>query len=117
VVRCFYPFYILLIRTERNFLGVHGSVLYNVIFLQLILITYGYYYFWQWSIKIAKYYGINHESEILISAICMFIIGVFSHISNLPIVIYDTFVLEQKHGFNKQVRFSIQHILQLCRNY
>jgi len=37
----------------------------------------------------------------------MLIIGVFSHISNLPIEIYDTFVLEQKHGFNKQVRFSI----------
>lgn len=76
-------------------------------FLQVLLITYGYYYFWEWSIQIAKYYGINHENEILLSAIFVFIIGVFSCITHLPIAIYHTFVLEQKHGFNKQVRFSI----------
>lgn len=75
---------------------------YSKIYNTLILITYGYYYFWQWSIDIAKYFGINHESEMLISAICVLIIGTVTHISSLPIMIYDTFVLEQKHGFNKQ---------------
>lgn len=34
----------------------------------------------------------------------MFIINIISHIINLPLVIYDTFVLEEKHGFNKQVK-------------
>lgn len=95
-------------KTEGNFVGIIDKLaLNNLIFLQLILITYGYYYFWQWSIQIAKYYGINYENEILLSAICMFIISVFSAIFNLPLAVYDTFVLEQKHGFNKQVSFSI----------
>lgn len=74
-------------------------------FLQIVLVAYGYYYTWQWSIELAKYCGINHKNDILVSAICMFITQVISHIINLPIAIYDTFVLEEKHGFNKQVRF------------
>ncbi|KYN37827.1 CAAX prenyl protease 1 like protein [Trachymyrmex septentrionalis] len=86
---------------HRNTFGTVQDV-YSKIYNTLILIFYAYYYFWQWSIKIAKYYDFDHKNEILISAICMFIIGIFSHISNLPIEIYDTFVLEQKHGFNKQ---------------
>lgn len=86
---------------HRNTFG-NVQDLYSKIYNTVILITYGNYYFWQWSIAVAKYYGMNHESEILLSAICLFIIGVITHISNLPIAVYDTFVLEQKHGFNKQ---------------
>lgn len=93
---------------HKNSFGTVQDV-YSKVYNTIILITYGYYYFWQWSIQIAKYYGINHKSEILLSMIFMFIIGVFSHISHLPIAIYDTFVLEQKHGFNKQtVMFFIK---------
>ncbi|XP_012540453.1 CAAX prenyl protease 1 homolog [Monomorium pharaonis] len=86
---------------HRNTFG-NVQDLYSKVYNTLILVTYGNYYFWQWSIAIAKYYGMNHESEILLSAICLFIIGIITHISNLPIAVYDTFVLEQKHGFNKQ---------------
>ncbi|XP_018399124.1 PREDICTED: CAAX prenyl protease 1 homolog [Cyphomyrmex costatus] len=86
---------------DRNTFGIIQDAYINI-YNTLILVFYGYYYFWQWSIKIAKYCDFNHENEILISMICMFIVGLVSHVANLPIAIYDTFVLEQKHGFNKQ---------------
>lgn len=86
---------------DRNSFGIVQDI-YSKIFNTIILVAYGYYYSWQWSIKIAKYFGINEENDILLSAICMFIINVISHIINLPLVIYDTFILEEKHGFNKQ---------------
>jgi len=71
--------------------------------------AFGYYYTWQWSIEISKYADISQDNDILLSAICMFIINVISHIINLPLVIYETFVLEEKHGFNKQVKFVVQY--------
>ncbi|XP_077276239.1 CAAX prenyl protease 1 homolog [Temnothorax americanus] len=86
---------------HRNTFSTFQDV-YSKIYSTLTLTTFAYHYFWQCSIQIAKYYGFNHESEILISAICMVFISVFSYIANLPIDIYDTFVLEEKHGFNKQ---------------
>lgn len=86
---------------DKNSFGIVEDI-YSKIFNTIILVSCGYYYSWQWSIEIAKYCGINHENDILLSAICMFIINVVSHIINLPLVIYDTFVLEEKHGFNKQ---------------
>ena len=37
----------------------------------------------------------------------MLLTSIFSFIIELPLEVYDTFVVEQKHGFNKQVRFLI----------
>lgn len=76
-----------------------------IFFFQIILVVYGYHQVWQWSIEIGKSCGITHENDILLSAISMFIINVISHVINLPLIIYETFVLEEKHGFNKQVKF------------
>ncbi|XP_011881356.1 PREDICTED: CAAX prenyl protease 1 homolog [Vollenhovia emeryi] len=86
---------------HRNTFGIIQDI-YSKLYNTIILVTFGYHYIWQMSIQIAKYYGINHENEILLSAIWMLIMSLFSNIFSLPIAIYDTFVLEQKHGFNKQ---------------
>ncbi|KAL0102570.1 hypothetical protein PUN28_018100 [Cardiocondyla obscurior] len=86
---------------HRNSFNIVQDV-YSKIYNTLILVSFGYYHMWQWSLQIAKYYGINHENEMIISLIYIFIMGVISYIFNLPLMIYDTFVVEQKHGFNKQ---------------
>lgn len=57
-----------------------------------------------WSVDIVKYCGLDDTNEILISAVCMLIINIIYDIIFLPFKIYFTFVLEQKHGFNKEVR-------------
>lgn len=64
-------------------------------------------YFWQMSHKImTETLGLSRsdsiEWEIFQSLVFTFITSVVSTIVNLPVSIYNTFVLEQKHGFNKQ---------------
>ncbi|XP_076234063.1 CAAX prenyl protease 1 homolog [Calliopsis andreniformis] len=76
--------------------------IYSNLLTTSLLLVFCYHHFWQWSIEIAKYVGLNHENEILISAICMLIINVIYDTITLPLKIYGTFVVEQKHGFNKE---------------
>lgn len=84
--------------------------------MQILLLFFVFYYYWEWSIQLSKYFGLNHENEIIVSAICIFIKVIISDIIDLPLNIYDTFVLEEKHGFNKQVsdysflRFLMFHL-------
>ncbi|KAG7189102.1 hypothetical protein KM043_008678 [Ampulex compressa] len=86
---------------DRNSFSI-AKDLCSMIFTMIFLLSYLYYYFWEWSIQLAVYFGLNRENEILISAICMFIINVVSDTLNLPLNIYYTFWVEEKHGFNKQ---------------
>ncbi|XP_031831556.1 CAAX prenyl protease 1 homolog [Nomia melanderi] len=75
---------------------------YSDIFTTGFLLTLGYRHFWKWSIEVEKYFGLNYENEILLSVTFMFILNVFYSIINLPLVVYKTFVIEQKHGFNRE---------------
>ncbi|XP_033325701.1 CAAX prenyl protease 1 homolog [Megalopta genalis] len=78
------------------------SKTYMHLFTTVFLLMFGYHHFWQWSIDLGKHFGLTRENEILISAICMFLICVGCTIIGLPLVVYHTFVIEQKHGFNKE---------------
>ncbi|KAK2584382.1 hypothetical protein KPH14_006767 [Odynerus spinipes] len=75
---------------------------YSQIFDTIHLVFFGYYYYWEWSIKLAQLLGLNHENEIMISAICVFIQVIIYYFISLPFTVYSTFVVEEKHGFNKQ---------------
>ncbi|XP_029036433.1 CAAX prenyl protease 1 homolog [Osmia bicornis bicornis] len=75
---------------------------YSELFTTAFLLTFGYYYFWSWSIDLMKYFGFNEKNEYLVSVVCMFLINVLHDIIFLPLKIYSTFVVEQKHGFNKE---------------
>lgn len=45
--------------------------------------------------------GWKTASEIPVSIGCMLVMNVFNYFVNLPFSLYSTFVVEQKHGFNK----------------
>ncbi|XP_053984124.1 CAAX prenyl protease 1 homolog [Hylaeus anthracinus] len=75
---------------------------YSNIFTTGILLASCYRHFWQWSIDLANYFGLNPENEIILSGICMLIINVIYDVTDLPLKIYDKFVVEQEHGFNKE---------------
>lgn len=94
-----------------NFKKVYLNLLTTVFFL-----CYGYYHFWNWSIDLAKHIGIDAENEILVSGICMFIINASYDIIALPLEIYSTFVVEQKHEFNKvsPLFFVKDHLLKFA---
>ncbi len=46
--------------------------------------------------------GLDMTDEISRSLMFVFILNVFNTVTNFPFSVYSTFVLEEKHGFNKQ---------------
>ncbi|CAL7950154.1 unnamed protein product [Xylocopa violacea] len=69
---------------------------------QVFLLTLCYRRFWLWSINVVNYFGFDDKNEILLSAVSMFIINIVYDVLHLPLDIYSTFIVEQKHGFNKE---------------
>lgn len=63
----------------------------------------GYQKFWQLSAFCLDQLGMDTaDNEILMSLMFTFLMSVFSTVTGLPFTIYSTFVVEEKHGFNKQ---------------
>jgi len=72
------------------------DVIETVLMFQFNLLPY----FWGLSEKILIKFGYNSEYEILQSLIFIGIFKIFNDILNLGPDLYNTFVIEQKHGFN-----------------
>jgi len=85
---------------RSNFGSVQG--IYQQLMSTGILYLQGYRIFWDAAgLSLARFdYGPDHE--ILQSILFTLYLSVFSTITGLPFTIYSTFVIEQKHGFNKQ---------------
>lgn len=62
-----------------------------------------YALFWNYAISLANYlFGVGEDYEITISLAFMAIQYCYQTITTLPFDLYSTFVIEQRHGFNKQ---------------
>ncbi|CAL7950153.1 unnamed protein product [Xylocopa violacea] len=81
----------------NNFMDVYSELCTTV-----FLLTLCYRRFWLWSINVVNYFGFDDKNEILLSAVSMFIINIVYDVLHLPLDIYSTFIVEQKHGFNKE---------------
>lgn len=63
----------------------------------------GYRQFWNLAALTLESGGYDvGENEIIMSLLFTFYMSVFSTITGLPFSIYSTFVVEERHGFNKQ---------------
>jgi STE24 endopeptidase len=60
-------------------------------------------HFWNIAGIIVFTLGYDRHNEILQSAAFMLTLNIVNTITSLPFSIYHTFVLEERHGFNKQV--------------
>lgn len=60
---------------------------------------------WNYSTSVADKVGYK-ESEITVSIIFMLLMNTFNGVISLPFAVYSVFVIEEKHGFNKQVKSS-----------
>ncbi|OCH91553.1 hypothetical protein OBBRIDRAFT_774956 [Obba rivulosa] len=76
--------------------GLYGQV------LESLQIHYGVYA-WAWDAagRLLAAFGYGPAYEISQSIAFVFILALISTIPNLPLSVYQTFVLEEKHGFNK----------------
>jgi STE24 endopeptidase len=75
--------------------------LYFFILSTILILENGYAFFWNMSknlLESLKFKG----TEVEISCVFLLIYTLFSIITKLPFSLYSTFVVEEKHGFNKQ---------------
>lgn len=75
---------------------------YSITLTSVILYNRWIYSAWHKSELIAEFFNISPTREIVISCIFMTFVTLFNFIINMPFTIYGIFVLEEKHGFNKQ---------------
>lgn len=75
---------------------------YSTVLTSLILYKRYFYVAWNESENVARALNITTDSEILISCIFMTLVTLFNFVINIPFTVYRIFVLEEKHGFNKQ---------------
>jgi STE24 endopeptidase len=74
-----------------------------LIYFQGIILLNGFVHFWNIAGVIVSFLGYDMNNEILRSAALMLTLNIFNSVTSLPFSIFHTFVLEEKHGFNKQV--------------
>jgi len=68
----------------------------------LMLVYQGYKIFWDLAGDSLDGLGYSSDHEILQSILFSTYLSIFGTITGLPFSVYSTFVIEQKHGFNKQ---------------
>lgn len=76
--------------------------LYSMIEGSLILWFGGIPYLWRLSGETIMYFGFDSQYEIAQSLVFMIIGMLISTATSMPFTIYGTFVIEERHGFNKQ---------------
>ncbi|XP_063381980.1 CAAX prenyl protease 1 homolog [Cydia fagiglandana] len=75
---------------------------YSIVLTSVILYRRWIAVAWFESENISKSLYVSPDREIFVTCVFMTIVTLFNYVINLPFKIYGTFVLEQKHGFNKQ---------------
>lgn len=78
------------------------SGLYSEIEGTLILLFGGIPYLWRLSGRFCGSAGFGPEYEITQSLVFLLMATLFSALTGLPWSLYNTFVIEEKHGFNQQ---------------
>lgn len=82
--------------------SVFKGIITDVIIVTLEL-YYGFIsYLWQESKQLTERINLNADNEIFISCVFMTVMSVIGIIKEMPFTVYSIFVLEEKHGFNKQ---------------
>lgn len=86
---------------KANFGGIQGW--FSQILSTAILWWQGYAFFWSLAADSLANLGYSAtDNEILQSLLFTLYMDVFGTITNLPFSVYNNFVVEEKHGFNKQ---------------
>lgn len=73
--------------------------------LSLELYTGFIAYLWSEALGYTARIKLNPQNEIQVSCVFLFIVNFIGIFKDLPFSIYNTFVLEERHGFNKQTAF------------
>lgn len=78
------------------------SSLWNQFETTIILVLGGIPYLWNVATTTMQHFGYSSEYEISISIAFVLYSTLYSTVTSLPWSLYMTFVIEERHGFNKQ---------------
>ncbi|KFM64976.1 CAAX prenyl protease 1-like protein, partial [Stegodyphus mimosarum] len=78
------------------------SSLYEQVFQTAVLVFGGIPFLWSASGKVTAHFGYGKEHEITHTVVFALLGAIVNTIIDLPWSIYLTFVIEERHGFNKQ---------------
>ncbi|KAJ3680309.1 hypothetical protein LUZ60_016587 [Juncus effusus] len=85
---------------KSRFHFVHGVV---TILMDTTILYYRVLpWVWMKSEELVAYFGLNVENEIIHTLSFLAFVMIWSQIIDLPFSLYSTFVVEARHGFNKQ---------------
>lgn len=87
---------------DKSQFSIVKSILLEVILVPLELYFGVLSLLWYKSQELALQWNLNPESEIQTSCVLILVLTVVSLVKEMPFTIYGVFVLEEKHGFNKQ---------------
>lgn len=87
---------------DRQNFGFFKSILMDVIIGTLELYFGIFAFMWHQSVALTQHLNLNHHNEIIVSCIFICVISVVGIVKDMPFKVYSTFVVEEKHGFNKQ---------------
>ncbi|XP_050083253.1 CAAX prenyl protease 1 homolog [Anopheles aquasalis] len=86
---------------KANF-GIFRTIVCDVVIALLELYCGFIALIWARSVQIADRIGLNAASEIQVGCIFVLVLQTLGVMKEMPFRIYGTFVLEERHGFNKQ---------------
>ena len=79
------------------------SATYDTIESVAFLLLGFFPYIWDQSVMIGEtWFGWTNDDEIKVTLVFVFLITIVGTITSLPFELYSTFMIEKKHGFNKQ---------------
>ncbi|XP_073844407.1 CAAX prenyl protease 1 homolog [Musca autumnalis] len=87
---------------DKEQFGIFKSILLDVVVIPLELYFGIISLFWQTSLDLVAKFNFDVNNEILVSCVFVVVIGLYGYVKELAFKVYGTFVLEEKHGFNKQ---------------
>ncbi|XP_076374048.1 CAAX prenyl protease 1 homolog [Tachypleus tridentatus] len=88
-------------QLDKSYFGFWAG-LWDQLENTLILVYGGIPFLWKIAGNICTSYGFDPDFEIIQTVIFTILGSVFSSVVSLPWVVYRVFVLEERHGFNKQ---------------
>lgn len=87
---------------DKEQFAITKAIVIDVLVVTLELYFGLFGYVWHRSMDIARYMNWNVYNEYSVSMVFMIIMNLFGAMKDLPFKVYGTFVLEERHGFNKQ---------------
>lgn len=82
--------------------GIIKAIICDILIVSIELYTGFIAYLWSEAIVYTQKVNLNPQSEIQVSCVFLCIVNFIGIWKDLPFTIYNTFVLEERHGFNKQ---------------